>query len=159
MARVSFYLGSKVYPFCLDVPGVAEAESVTGFGLWALEGRLASLACTAKEVQALFRLGLTGAGLPEAEALELTRVHVTVGRMEKARLIALAVVSDALSGVAEAEAEMDRAGSDLPGKPAGGAAPPSASSTTGASTGAPSMAGSRSRGSRRRPSGGPASQT
>lgn len=159
MARVSFYLGSKVYPFCLDVPGVAEAESVTGFGLWALEGRLASLTCTAKEVQTLFRLGLTGAGLDEREALELTRVHVTIGRMEKARMIALAVVSDALAGVADAEAETERPAEGAPGKPAGGAAPPSASSTMGASTGAQSMAGSRSRGSRRRPSKGQASQT
>lgn len=151
MARVSFYLGSKPYPFCLDAPGVMEIESLSGFGLWALEGRLATSTCTAKEVQAAFRLGLTGAGLPEQAALELTSVHVVIGRMEKARLIALAVVSDALRGISEAEAEVDKP-ADPPGKPAAEDARPSASSNTAGSTGPASSAGSRRKASPPRPS-------
>lgn len=150
MARVIFYLGSRPYPFCLDAPGVAEIESLTGFGLWALEARLASATCTSREVQAAFRLGLTGAGLAEKEALQLTASHVVIGRMEKARTIALAVVADAIRGVTEAEAESER-----PGKPAGESLPPSAPSPTDASTGPPSSAASRRKGSRRPPSGAP----
>lgn len=151
MARVSFYLGSRIYPFCLDVPGVMEIESLSGVGLWMLEARLLSGSCTAKEVQAAFRLGLTGAGLPEAEALELTALHVVVGRMDKARAIALATVSDALRGLAEAEADLDK-GANAPGKPTGESDPPSATLPTDASTGPPSSAGSPRKASQPRPS-------
>lgn len=156
MARVTFYLGSRPYPFCLDVPGVMEIESLTGFGLWMLETRLLSGAATAKEVQAAFRLGLAGAGVPEPEVLELTALHVVVGRMDKARAIALAVISDALRGISDAEADLDRPAAS-PGKPAGGAVPPSAPSTTDASTGPESSAGSRTKASRPRPSKAPKS--
>lgn len=154
MARVVFYLGDKPYPLCLDAPGVMEIESLSGFGLWALEARLASATCTAREVQAAVRLGLMGAGLPEREALTLTSVHVVIGRMEKARLIALAVVADAIRGITEAEAESDKP-SEAPGKPAGESAPPSEASTMDASTGLQSTARSRAKGSRRQPSGEP----
>lgn len=154
MARVSFYLGSRPYPFCLDVPGVMEIESLSGFGLWALERRLATGQATAKEVQAAFRLGLTGGGVSEPAALLLTSVHVVPGRLERAREIALAVVADALRGISEAEAEVDRP-ADAPGKPAGESDPPSASLPTDVSTGPPSSAGSPRKASRPRRSKGP----
>ncbi|MBI1401457.1 GTA-gp10 family protein [Hyphomonas sp.] len=150
MARVSHYLGSKPYPFCLDANGVAELESLTGLGLWALEARLAGRTCTSREVQAAFRLGLVGAGLKEQEALQLTAVHVVIGRLEKAREIALLVVADAVRGISEAEAEIER-----PGKPEGAAAPLSELSPTGASTGPQSSEASPPTGSRQRRSRAP----
>ncbi|MBA4338317.1 MAG: hypothetical protein C0421_05680 [Hyphomonas sp.] len=152
MSRVVHYLGSRPYPFCLDAPGVSEIETLSGFGLWALEARLLSGTCTTSEVQNLFRLGLRGGGASEQDALLQTSVHVVIGRMDKARAIALAVVSDALRGITLAEAEADKPG-DPPGKPAGADAPPSEVSTTDDSTGQPSTGRLRSRGSRRPPSG------
>lgn len=150
MARVSHYLGSRVYPFCLDAPGVAELESLTGFGLWHLEARFAAMTCTTREVQAVFRLGLTGAGLDEAEALRLMAEHCVLGRMEKARGLGLLILSDSIRGITEAEGEAER-----PGKPPGDIAPPSEPSITAGSTGPQSTADSPAPASRRRPSRAP----
>lgn len=137
MARITQFLGSRVYPFCLDAPGVAELESLTGFGLWHLQARLEARTCTAKEVQAVFRLGLTGAGIGEQEALQRMAEHVVIGRLEAARLTALLVVSDAIDGIAEAESDVEP---DPPGKPGEADAASSEASITAASTGRQSSA-------------------
>ena len=143
---VKAYLGLVPYPFLLDVPGLSELESETGYGLWHLQARFESRTCLTHEVQLAFNLGLRGAGLPEAEALRLTAEHVVPGRLERAREIGFLVLSEALHGIEAADGEVDP---DAPGKPEGEASGDSGPSPMAGSTSPPSTEASPPKASRR----------
>ncbi len=147
MSGVKAYLGLKLYPFRLDVPGLSEVESQTGLGLWHLAARMESRTCTAKEVQLVFHHGLMGAGLAEQDALALTGLHCVPGRLEKARAIAFLVLSEAIHGVDSVDQEVDPPG---PGKPDGEGPAGSGPSPAAGSTSPPSGAASPVTGSPRR---------
>lgn len=143
MAGVRAFLGVDIHRFQLDGPGVAELEAAHNSGLGALLERAVLSTMTTREIMHAFKLGLTGAGLDERAALDLTAAYVGPGRYDWARQIVQLVLDEAWSAFEMAEEEV------LPGvlgKPEPLEAADSSSSETAASTSPPSGADSPKKG-------------
>lgn len=98
----------------LDWLGLMTLEAQTGQGVWALLKACQSDAIKATHVQLAFKLGLTGGGLDEEKAIEVTARVVQPGAgLAKAFAAVEAMLAEACLDLAATDDEVDLP----PGKP------------------------------------------
>jgi Phage tail tube protein, GTA-gp10 len=106
-ARVRLFFGDEEHDFRL---GIGEAETLdeeTGFGLMELLNRTESI--HVRELRAILRNGLIGAGMKREPAFRLVQRHLVEGYLVEAAAVAANILVAAMRGVPD----------DMPGEKLG----------------------------------------